>query len=308
MGHARVQRSRVRIAGAVAGLLLVAGVLGACSKAQDKFSNVSAEVTSSSDSGGSSGGGSDAADTARVATGAALPKGANVGSQVADDRDVIYTGTLTVRVTDAEQAAADARDLADAAGGYLASSDAELEGDRQVKVTLRFPAEDFDEVMADVAELGHVDGSKIDSKDVTDQVVDLQGHLENAQTSAKRLRELLAEAQDVQHVIAIEDRLTQREVEIESITGQLEVLQDQVDLATVRATFTEKEQAAVSDDLPGPLAALRAGGVAVVNIGAFAIAAAAFALPFIPFALLAWWLVRRWRRNRLPAPPVQPVA
>jgi hypothetical protein len=76
----------------------------------------------------------------------------------------------------------------------------------------------------------------------------------------------------------------------------------------VRATFTEKEQAAVSDDLPGPLAALRAGGVAVVNIGAFAIAAAAFALPFIPFALLAWWLVRRWRRNRLPAPPVQPVA
>ena len=307
MEHARVQRSRVRIAGAVAGLLLVAGVLGACSKAQDKFSNVSAEVTSS-DGGGSSSGGSDAADTARLTTGAAVPKEANVGSQVAEDRDVIYTGTLTVRVTDAEQAADDARDLADAAGGYLASSDAELEGDRQVKVTLRFPAEDFDEVMADVAELGHVDGSKIDSKDVTDQVVDLQGRLENAQTSAERLRELLAEAQDVQHVIAIEDRLTQREVEIESITGQLEVLQDQVDLATVRATFTEKEQAAVSDDLPGPLAALRAGGVAVVNIGAFAVAAVAFALPFIPFALLAWWLMRRWRRNRLPAPPVQPVA
>lgn len=300
MERARGSRGRVLIAGAVTGLLLLTGVLAACGGGEKaQFNTVGAQLDKSA-SGGS--GSSADADAGVLRTEATAPKGQDAAAQAADDRKVIYTGTLTVRVADAEAAADDARDLADEAGGYLARQDADLGEEQQVKVTLRFPAEAFDQVMADVAKLGHVDARKVDSKDVTDEVVDLKGHLENAQTSATRLRELLAQATNIQNVIAIEERLTQRETEIEAITGQLQVLEDQVDLATVHATFTEKKEVAVSEDLPGPVAAMRAGGVAVVSIGAFALAAGAFLLPFLPFALLAWWLLRRWRRNRLSAP------
>lgn len=119
--------------------------------------------------------------------------------------------------------------------------------------------------------------------------------------------ELLGEAENLQNVIAIEDRLTQRETEIESLTGQLEVLGDRAALATIEVAFVERDDPAVSDDLPGPLEALRAGVVALANVTLVLAAAVAFALPFAPFAALGWYLARRVRRGRarrrLPPPP-----
>jgi len=213
------------------------------------------------------------------------------------DREVIYTGTMVIRAGDAPDAADQAKDIADRHDGYLASSTAELEGDREVRVSLRVPSEAFDAVMAELAELGTVESREIDSQDVTDQVVDLQGRLENAQTSADRLRDLLVDAQQITNIITIEERLTQRETEIEALTGQLEVLEDQVTLATVDVTFTEGDVPAVSDDVPGFLAALRSGVVALGNVALVAAAAVGFALPFVPLVLVAWWLVR-WVRRR----------
>lgn len=253
-----------------------------------------------------SGAGSSAADGEAPKTGGAEARSAaslvsgkaQAGTQAAEGRDVVSTGSLTVRASDAEAAADDARRIAVDAGGYLAKQDAVLGEEQRAEVTLRVPAESFDEVMADVADLGTVQSRKDDANDVTDQVVDLEGRLENAQVSAKRLRELLAVAENVNNIITIEERLTQREAEIEGITGQLEVLRDEVDLATVRATFTESAPPAVSDDLPGPVEALEAGAVTLANGAKVALAGAAFVLPFVPLLLLAWWVVRWTRRRR----------
>lgn len=309
------RRHRVRVAGAAALAVLALGVIAGCSGVQDRGSSATKAASSSgaSDSASflASGGGSAAERT---------PKGPNAGAQVAEDRDVIYNGSLTVRVGSAPKAADQARAVADDAGGYLADSDADLEGTKEVHVTLRVPATDFDEAMDDLAKLGKVQARKVGSDDVTDQVVDLQGRLKNAEASADRLRELLAKAENVQNVITIEDRLTQRETEIEQLTGQLEVVQDQVKLATITVTLTEKDEASVNKDLPGPLEALRSGGVAFVNVVLAVVVGLAFALPFLLTAGLALWLFRRWRKaqpkakkalpppmwGQAPPPPVQP--
>lgn len=288
--------SRVRVVGAVAVVVLALGVLGGCSKESAKFNTVGNAIDAADSGGGSS---------AEATIPKAAPEGPAAGSQVAADRDVIYTGTLTVRVGDAPKAADRARAIADEAGGYLADSDADLEGTKEVHVTLRVPSDAFEGAMADLAKLGDVQARKVGSEDVTDQVVDLQGRLENAQASADRLRELLAKAENVQNVVTIEDRLTQRETEIESLTGQLEVVQDQVKLATIRVTLTEEDQAAVNKDLPGPLEALRSGGVAFINVVLAVVVGLAFALPFLVALGLLAWLWRRWRRShpKAPKPP-----
>ena len=274
--------------------VLAVGAVG-CSGADDSSHEASMTKASGGSAADADAGGA-GSDGAR-ATATKLTTGTKAGTQAADSRDVIYTGSLQVRAKDAEAAAEDARSIADDAGGYLAKQDAVLDEDPPVEVTLRVPADAFDQVMADVADLGTVEGRKADSQDVTDQVVDLEGRLENAEVSAKRLRELLAVAENVNNIITIEDRLTQRETEIEAITGQLEVLQDEVDLATVHATFREQAAPAVSDDLPGPLEAMKAGAVALVNGAKVALAGVAFVLPFVPLLLLLWWLVR-WARRR----------
>lgn len=284
--------------GGVVGLVLAIGVIGACSdSARD------AATKSAADSSAESAGGGSAALAAELAAGPA------VGTQ-AEDREVVYKGSLTVRVDDAEKAADEAVAFADDAGGYLGKQDSQLEGERQVDVTLRVPADEFDETMKKAAALGTVQARKVDSEDVTDQVVDLEGRLENARASTERLRTLLAKAENVQNIAALEDRLTQREAEIEQISGQLEVIEDQVEYATVRITFTEQTEPVVSDDLPGPLQALKAGGVAFVTVVLGLLAALAFALPFLLVALVAWLGFRRWRRSHpkaeRPVPPPWP--
>ncbi|MFN8016979.1 MAG: DUF4349 domain-containing protein [Acidimicrobiales bacterium] len=298
-----------RIGAAVVGVAVAALVVASCSGADhsaspQKFDTVGNQIsadsaaTASAAGGGSAGGRGDAA---------ALPEGPDVGSQ--QDRKVVYTGTLTVQVAAAPKAADAARRTADDAGGYLASQRAELTGDRRVVVVLRVPAGSFDEVMASLAKLGDVRARKVDSDDVTDQVVDLRERLDNAKASAARLRELLAEAENINNVIAIEDRLTQRETEIEALTGQIEVLQDQAALSTITATFAEAVEPTVSKDLPGPVAAAHAGGVAFANVAMALVAAVAFLLPFLAVALLVGLVVRavvRRRRRRADRHPGGP--
>ena len=147
-------------------------------------------------------------------------------------------------MTDVVKAAEQAQKLADDVDGYLAKQEADLEGDQEVTATLRVPSDDFERVMSDLADLGRVQERNVDSDDVTDQVVDLEGRLANARTSAERLRALLAKAENVPNIIAIEGELTKRETEIEQITGQLQVLQDQVHYATVTVRFTERDEPA----------------------------------------------------------------
>ena len=280
---------------ALAGLIVMSvAVLGACA------GNATDREASSKSALADGGVGS-------YALAAALNKGPAIGAQAAKDRQVVYKGSITVRVHDAEKAADQALAIADRAGGYLGNQDAQLEGERQVRVTLRVPADRFDDVMAKAAKLGKVEARSVDSQDVTDQVVDLKGRLENAQASTARLRGLLDKAENVANIATLEDKLTQREAEIEQISGQLEVIGNDVQYATVRLVLTEKAAPTVSKDLPGPLEALRAGAVAVVNVLVVIAAVIAFALPFVPFALLGWWFFRIWRRRHpKPGRPVPP--
>ena len=286
------ERGRFWLA-ALAVLVGVASLLAACSKDGEdsaKFDKVGSRITES-DSGASTSGG------LAALPGGARKKGTDVSAQAKAERDVVYTSSLRVRVGDASKAATTARSYADDAGGYLAKQDADLTGAEEVAVTLRVPSARFDDVVERLAALGTVQDRSIDSDDVTDQVVDLKGRLENAKASADRLRELLAKAEVIQNVVTIEDRLTQRETEIEQLEGQLQVVQDQVQLATIRVTFTEKaKEASPTKGFPGFTKSLRAGGRAVVGVVLVIVAVVAFLLPFVPFALVGWFGYRRWRR------------
>ena len=284
-------------------LLLVTLGLGAvaCSGDEDaQFNEVGQSIPASEGdgvAGGESGGVSD--------VGATVPEGAEVPGV---PREVIYTADLVVRVDDVEAAAERARVLVTEADGYVAQQSADLEEGRHVTITLRVPVAAFDDVLGGLTGLGEVLQRELDTQDVTDQVVDLEVRIANTEVSAQRLRELLAEADGVPNLLAIETELTNRETQIEQMKGQLQVLRDQVDLSTVTVRFTEDRETdpEVADDLPGFVKAFRAGGVALANVGLVLLAAVGFALPFVPF-LAAAWFGRRWWRRRHPKTPKSSV-
>jgi hypothetical protein len=286
-----------RVLSALVLLLALGGGAVACSGDDDaSFDTVGQSISGSAGDGVQGGASGEAADA-----GATVPEGAEVPGV---PREVIYTADLVVRVDDVESAAERARDLVAEADGYVAQQSAALEEDRHVTVTLRVPAGAFDDVLGGLTGLGEVLERELDSQDVTDQVVDLEVRIANTEVSAQRLRELLAEADGVPNLLAIETELTNRETQIEQMKGQLQVLRDQVDLSTVTVRFTEERETdpEVADDLPGFVKAFRAGGVALANVGLVLLAAVGFALPFVPF-LAAAWFGRRWWRRRHPKTP-----
>lgn len=167
---------------------------------------------------------------------------------------------------------------------------------------MRVPSDAFDEVVDELITLGTLLDRTVETDDVTDQVVDLEGRLANARASVERLRALFADAGDVDQIVAVEAALSEREAEVEGLAGQLQVLEDQADRSTITMTFTREGEPEVSDDIPGFLQGLENGWVAFLNVVAVAVTVIGFALPFLLIAvpvglLLRWWL-RRQRRNR----------
>ena len=292
---------------AVAVLVGALVVLGACGGSGDESS--SATFDRSADQ---------AASSPSVAAPTAAPA-ADVDQSVAlaqaAGRQVIFTARLQVEVADVFSAAAEAKRLATATGGFLFSErsvETESSAQPQSEITFKLPPERFGAVMDDLARLGRERGRQVDASDVTAQLVDLDARLKSAEASLDRVRKLLGDAKTVPEIISIEGELTKRETAVEQLKGQLNQISRPVEFATLTVTFGQKLASANDDDLPGPLDALAASARALLLVLFVVVLVLAVLLPFIPLLVLGGWVARfvsrRLRRPLPPLPSPQPPA
>jgi hypothetical protein len=124
--------------------------------------------------------------------------------------------------------------------------------------------------------------------------------------SVDRIRVLLAKADKIGDVIAIESELTQREADLESLENRQAALKNQVALSTIAVTITATTPvtvAAVTEQArpQGFLAGLSAGWHALLSFGTGLGALIGALLPFLPLiavaAVVAIWVARRRRRQ-----------
>ncbi|MBA2497895.1 MAG: DUF4349 domain-containing protein [Acidimicrobiia bacterium] len=302
-------------------------VVGGCSgdddeEASSPFADTGGEASTDDNAGAPTGGGGEAEDLAEEASPESGESGAGtggdnggptvpvvpVGLPVQAGRSIIATAELEVEVDDVEDAARRAADAAVGAGGFLAEQDA-IASQRSATLVLRVPTEGYDEVLDAAAALGEVLAQRVDTADVTDQVIDLEARIASGQASVARVRDLLAESGDVIQLATVEGELARREAELESLLGQQRVLADQVALATIRLSLTEPpvpaaEVAAEPEDRPGFGGGLERGVDVFLTGASVASAVAGFLVPFVPFVVLAAIAVVVLRRRpRRPAPP-----
>lgn len=145
-------------------------------------------------------------------------------------RVLIYSAALRVVVPDVEAALKQAQALAGEYDGYMQ----ELSGDR---ITLRVPAARFEEALARLESLGRVVQRDIKAQDVTEEYVDLQARLRNAERLRDRLLALLEKAENVQAILEVERELGRVNQEIERLTGQLNLLNSRAALSAVTIQF-----------------------------------------------------------------------
>ena len=99
--------------------------------------------------------------------------------------------------------------------------------------------------MLALRDVGVVQAQSISGRDVTAQYIDLTARLQNAIGQRTVLRNLMSQATTIRETITVQNRLSQVELQIEQIQGQLNFIQDQVAEATVHVELHEKDAAQV---------------------------------------------------------------
>lgn len=127
-------------------------------------------------------------------------------------------------------------------GGYIEScsmSGEEKKSSRTASYVLRVPAAKADEVIASVAGSSNVTSRSESVEDVTLTYVDIQSRKESLQVEYDRLEELLKDAETIEELIYIEQRLSEVRYEIQSIESQLRTYDDKVDYTTINLSVRE---------------------------------------------------------------------
>lgn len=216
---------------------------------------------------------------------------------VSAGRQVIRTATIAVTATNVSTAATRAAQIATGAGGYLSGENV---NDDSATVTLSVPETQLDGVLSAVGKLGKVTGQQEQSQDVTDQLVDVSSRIATQQASVDRVRQLLAQAKSISDIVQIEDELTKREADLESMEHQQDELTGQVAMSTVNLQIARtpvSPPAQAAGPAPGFGSGIAGGWHALGETVRVVLLALGAALPFllgfgIP-ALVVWWFVRR---------------
>lgn len=331
MTHTRTQPPRAVVALAATGVLavLAAGLIGGCSSTTSRSSSEAGRPVTADGAGAG-----DAAGAADKPGAAGQPPGdAALGDQArqaptggpADQRAIIYTGTITVRVADPDKAAAEATALAAAAGGFVGGDQRTVDDTRSTaRLVLRVPSARFASVVDGIAKLGKESSRELSTEDVTTKVVDLDARIATAQASVDRVRALMARAQTIGEIVALESELSRREADLESLRAQKRRLDDLTTLSTVTALLLGPQAAIEGQPVrpeTGFLAGVRSGWRAFIASMQVLLTVLGALLPWsVAIGLPLWtalWLSRRIRRRRNaarhlsglagPVPPVAPT-
>jgi hypothetical protein len=266
------------------------------------------EGSSSSDTGG----------VPEVAPGMPAPDGpVKGGSQPvgdpAADREIVMTGQVTVVAEEPTDAADEATRIVESADGRIDSRTerAPTEQNRgSATLVMRIPADRLTAVLEDIEALGDPRDTAISSEDVTVVTQDLDARITALQASVDRLLALMATATDTSTLVEVEQALSSRQAELESLQAQRRYYSDQVALATITLNLVSVQEA-VPEQPDTFLSGLIAGWEALVGFLSGLLVLTGVLLPWLVvlgvLALLAIFIVRSTRRRAATSTPVENV-
>jgi len=235
------------------------------------------------------------------------------------DRSIIRTGQVRLRVDDFDATQRNLTRSVRRYGGFVSDSSVEVaRADNATyksgTLVLRVPRENFSALLTRTQTAGEVESVNRNSEDVTDQLVDMNARLENLRAERERLRQLYRNASDTEDVLAVEERLSDVQGEIERLEARQQSLQRRVALSTVRVELREPRPVLRPDtdrwfDTPVLAALLQSVDGALTSLRALVVAGA-YGLPYAvvygPLVVGAAFGVRRLRRGRGGDPGPEP--
>ncbi len=179
-------------------------------------------------------------------------KAAGSDSDVATDEEIqsnsnrklIKTVNLTAETREFDSLIANVTDRIESLGGYAQSTEIHgnsygSQGERSAFIVARIPAQKLDSFVQGITEQSNITSKNESAEDVTLQYADVEAHKESLKIEQERLNQLLEQADNLENIIELENRLTQVRYEIESYESRLRTMNNQVVYATVNLNVHE---------------------------------------------------------------------
>lgn len=241
-------------------------------------------------------------------SGAADEEGAKgAGALEVDARSISYAATVDLVVDDVEEAVGGARAVVAESGGVMTGQSTDISDSPRSTVTFDVPPDALDDLLDELSGLGDLQRRSVEATDLTSSLVDLDARLLSSQASLDRMRALVAQANSVSELAALENDLGTREVAVEQLLGQQRLIEDRVTYSTITLTLSEEAPAKPigekAEGIPGVGSALASGIGALTFVARLVGAAVGYVAPFAAVLAVAYGAgkalgVSRRRRGR----------
>lgn len=164
-------------------------------------------------------------------------------------RKLIRTVNMSVETKEFDSVMVTLEQRVSELGGYIESMDtyngsaySSYRSSRSASMTARIPQDKLSMFLSEVSEISNVTRRSENVEDVTLDYVDLASHKKTLQAEHERLLELMEQAEYIEDIITIEQRLSQVQYQIESMESQLRTYDNKVDYGTVYLDVSEVQE------------------------------------------------------------------
>lgn len=170
--------------------------------------------------------------------------------------------------------------------------------DRYIQVVVKVPVEQFESYYEAVRGMGgEVTYANINTVDVTDEYIDITSRLSNLESVESQLVGILAQAETVEDILAVQSELTKVRGEIERYEAQKRYFDSQADYSYVTVLFNiDKTGLNITDDEWKPLGEFKVALNTLVSVFRSVVNLGIWVLVFSPVVLIPVgivWLVAR---------------
>lgn len=160
-------------------------------------------------------------------------------SEPKTERKIIRNANLELETNSPEEASQKITAIAKSKNGFVITStqkstNAKVGGRDSVSMSIRVPAEKFEESLAEIRKtVERVVVETVTGQDVTEEFVDIQARLKTKKALEERYLEIMKRANSVEDALKVEAQLGELRTEIEQIEGRKRFLENQASLSTI---------------------------------------------------------------------------
>ena len=163
------------------------------------------------------------------------------------NRKLIKTVNMSAETREFDKFIDNITDKIESLGGYAESTDIsgnsyDTYSERTAYIVARIPADKLDRFVTGVEEASNITNKNESVEDVTLQYADVEAHKESLKIEQARLNELLEQADTLENIIELENRLTEVRYEIESYESRLRMMSNAVQYSTVHLNVREVKE------------------------------------------------------------------